>query len=194
MSRSKITTTTTTVGNDPGGVLFSLIQGEQQEFQVTLGFLSALSGYIFEAVLMEALNISGNSAIPTVLMPAGINTTLVVRVPLERGTWAAATAYSAEDVVLYNTIYYKKASGTSVINATIPTSDTTWEIYVPNKINIQFPAGLIAAWSVKPTVEAPVHGYFEVRVTEPAGGIYQRTWKPLRGIIEITFSPTDLVP
>ena len=195
MARSKILNTTEDLQSDSGAVLWSLVRGEQLEFSVTLNFLTNADGYTYEAVVMEADNVQGSETIPIAVKGGGVNTTLTVRVPPEQGTWNAGTAYDREDVVLYSSQYYKLSSGTARVNATPPSSDPFWEVYVPNKVYIQFPATLSVtpAWSETPTTRAPIYGFFELRVTEPAGGVYQRTWKPMRGVVELLFSPTDLV-
>lgn len=198
MARSSLLETSLDVNTDDGSVLLSIVQGEQLEYPVTLSFLTnAGAGYTYEAVIIEALNVSGSDAVPTVARPGGVLTTLVVRVPTERGDWNGATAYNREDVVLYSLVYYKLRSGTARVNATPPSSDTTyWEEYLPNKVFIQFEKTLTLTptWAVLPTIVAPVYGYFELRVAEPAGGVYPRTWKPLRGLVCFEYSPTQIVP
>ena len=203
MARSKIGVITTDLQSDSGSVLWSLVQGEALEFPVTLSFITNAYGYIYEAVIIEGLNISGNDEAPSVARPGGAAIPpLVVRVPLERGTWAGATAYTREDVVLYSGTYYKlsNTSASTRTSGTIPPSDPVingvgWAVYVPNKVNIQFPELLTVtpAWTVQPTATAGVYGFFELRVTEPAGGIFTRTWKPMRGLVKILYSPTALV-
>lgn len=63
MARSKITNQSIQLQNDNGAVLWSFIDGEQQEFPVTLKFLTNIDGYNFEAVLIEGLN-TGNGRVP----------------------------------------------------------------------------------------------------------------------------------
>lgn len=172
----------------------SFIQGEQVEYPVTLNFIANVGiGYTYEAVLMEALNVSGDDGTPTMARPAGVNTTLTVRVPPYEGNWTAPTAYDREDVIIYNSIYYKLYSGTARVNATPPPDDPLWEVWVPNKIYIQFPSTLSSTWSIQPTIVSSVKGFFELSITEPAGGVYTRTFKHLRGIIEFLYSPTKIV-
>jgi hypothetical protein len=198
MARSKITETSVDLQADSGSVLWSLIQGEALEFPVTLNFLTnAGAGYEYEAVIMEALNVSGDTSVPEVVRPSGVNTTLNVRVPFERGDWNAANAYSREDVIYYNLVYYKLAVGANRVSSTVPSSDVGfWEPYVPNKIYIQFPATLSAApaWAVQPNIAQDVYGFFELSVQEPAGGVFRRTWKPMRGLVKLGYSPTLAVP
>jgi len=276
MARSQLSAVSTDISSDDGSVLWSLVQGEQLEYPVTLNFLTNAYGYTYEAVVMEAFNISGIADMPTQARPNGINTTLTVRVPIERGVYAAGTTYAREDVVEYpasSNVYYKSKVGSNTGNT--PATDTTfWAVYVPNQVFIQFPetlsqvvpassiattsassaggvatinlasnmpqipavgttvvvAGVTptgfngtwtitaatassvsfanatagpqtiagtcvvnAGWVVQPSFTNSVYGYFELRVTEPAGGIYQKTWKPMRGIVEILYSPTKLV-
>ena len=197
MARSMITSTAVDLTSDTGGVLWSLVQGEQLEYPVTLSFITnAGAGYVYEAVVMEGLNVLGSTEHPTSARPGRVNTTLVVRVPTERGVWSAETSYSREDVVSYNALYYKLASGSSRVSATIPSSDSLWVEYIPNKIYVQFPSTLSKGgtpWAVQPTVVSNVYGFFELSVTEPGGGVFTRTWKPMRGLVELLYSPTDLV-
>ena len=202
MARSKIGVITTDLQSDSGSVLWSLVQGEALEFPITLSFLTNAYLYTYEAVVMEGLNVAGVDEPPTVIKPGGVATTLSYRVPQEKGTWASGTAYTREDVVLYSGTYYKlsNTSGSTRTNTTAPNLDPVlngigWAVYVPNKINIQFGElfTITPAWSVQPTAIAGVHGFFELRVTEPAGGIFQRTWKPMRGLVKVLFSPTAAV-
>lgn len=192
MARSKILNPTVDLQTDSGGVLWSLVQGEQQEFMINLTFLTNAYGYTYEAVVMEALNLV-DGEIPKLPKVGGINTTLTVRVPIEKGLWNPLTAYDREDVVSYSGLYYKLSSGTARVNASPPDSDSTWVLYVPNKVYIQFPSTLSSTWSPLPSAEFPAYGFFELAVTEPSGGVYQRTWKPMRGLVEILYSPTFLV-
>jgi hypothetical protein len=199
MARARITDTTTDLQTDSGSVLWSLIQGEQQEFEVTLNFLTnAYSGaYEFEASVIEAANTGlldedGLEVVPTTVEPGGVTDTLNVRVPVEMGAWSAAVAYSREEVVTYGDGYYKRLIGTDIVNAVPPSQSSDWASYIPNKVYLQFPKALSTDWAVQPKPGIPTHGFFELRVTEPASALYPRTWKPMRGMIEFLFSPTEL--
>ena len=193
MSRSKITQRTISVETDTGAVLFSLVQGEQIESTITLDFLTNVGGYEFEAVVMEALNVVGLDAVPVVARPGGVNTPLNVRVPPYTGAWNGASSYNKDDVTLYAGIYYKLISGVSRVNATIPSGDGLWEVYIPNKIYVQWPSTMASDWAVAPTPEVPVQGFFELSVREPSGVTFRRLWKVIRGMVEISYSPTYLV-
>lgn len=200
MARSTITAATEDLQSDSGAVLFSIVQGEQLEFPITLDFLvNASVGYTYEAVVMEGLNVLGATEPPVSARPAGINTTLTVWTPNFLSAWNPVTAYNRDDLVTYNGLYYILTNGTAYVSATSPNLDTPrWSEYVPNKVYVRFPSTLStvgSGWNATaiPTTETKVYGFFELRVTEPSGGRYQKTWKPMRGIIEFLYSPTELV-
>lgn len=195
MARSKINDIGQDLIDDGGSVLFSFVKGEQLEYPITLAFASnVLTGFTYEAVVVEGDNIAGQLEKPTNIKTAGVQTTLVVRVPVYKGVWDAPTAYNMEDIVFYNSKYYRLFSGVARVNITPPNLDSTWVETTLNKIYVQFPASLASTWTVAPQVGAPVYGFFELRVTEPNNSIFRRTWKPVRGMVEILFSPTDIVP
>jgi hypothetical protein len=198
MARSKLTNVSNDLITDIGGVLWSLIKAEQLEFPVTLSFLENASlGYTYEAVVIEALNVSGQTREqkPTAIKPDGVQTVLPLRIPTYRGNWDAAQAYNREELVLYSGKYYKLKSGVARTSAVLPSLDTAfWVETLANKIYIQYPSTLGSTWAVSPVGDSPVYGFFELRVTEPADAVYRRTWKPIRGMVEILFSPTELVP
>ena len=191
MARSAITAISSDLQTDAGSVLWSFIQGEQLEFPITLSFLSAVNSYTYEAVVVEADNINGDNSVPSSIKVGGHATQLNVRIPPYIGTWVNSILYYREDVVLYNGVYYKAATAVNLAEAA-PDTNAKWAVYVPNKVYIQFPLSLSIDWVVQPTVTSSVYGFFELRVTEPDGGIYTRTWKPVRGIVDIKFSPTAI--
>jgi hypothetical protein len=126
-------------------------------------------------------------------MPSGIHTTLTVRRPTYLGTWDPNAAYNKEEIVLHNTIYYKLLGGVARMFPTVPSADPLWEVTTLNTVYIQFPSTLAGTWSVQAAVGKPVYGFIELRVTEPTDPVFTRTWKPVRGLVEILFSPTDVV-
>lgn len=195
MARSKITAVGQDLIDDSGSVLFSFIKGEQLEFPVDLEFVSgAPTGYTFEAVVVEGANEEGQTEAPGNVESGGIQTNLTVRVPVYRGVWAAATAYDIEDVVLYSGKYYRSVGGIALVDATPPDTSQYWRETAINRVYVQFLKNLAASWNIAPAVGFPVYGFFELRVTEPDNGVFQRTWKPVRGLVQILFSPTDIVP
>ena len=195
MARSKITETKDDVIEDSGSVLWSFVRGEQLEFPITLNFVrNVTAGYTYEAVVVEADNIPGNEAIPTNIKAGGVQTKLTVRVPVDRGTWEPVQAYNREEIVLHNGQYYKLAYGAARVSSVSPDLDSAWEIADLREVYLQFPKTLGAIWGVQPSVGAPVYGFFELRVTAPTDSIFQRTWKPVRGMVQLLFSPTEIVP
>jgi hypothetical protein len=197
MARSRLTNTTQDLIADSGAVLWSFVKGEQLEFPVSLNFVEDASvkltnNYVYEAVVVEAANILGQTERPVNIKDGGVQTRLFVRLPVFLGAWQSAAAYNKEDVVFYNNKYYKLAFGSGRVNATVPSSDSRWIETALNIIYLQFPATLAATWGVQPIVDAPVYGFFELRVTEPQDQIFTRTFKPVRGMVEILFSPTDV--
>jgi hypothetical protein len=194
MARSRLINPTNDVINDDGAILWSFVKGEQLEYPVTINFITnASAGYSYEAVVIEADNISQQSEAPVTVKPAGIQTTLPIRVPGLVGTWSSSSAYTQGEVVLYNGKYYELSTGIARINATTPDLDPLWSETTLNKVYIQFPSTLASTWGVPPAVNSPVYGFFELRITEPVNPVFRKTWKPIRGMVEILFSPTDVV-
>jgi hypothetical protein len=195
MARSPITDTSSDINTDSGAVLWSVVKGEQLEFPITMNFVTdATVGYQYEAVVVEALNVSNQTERPTAIKPSGVQTVLTVRVPTNRGTWQAVQAYNQEEVVLYNNIYYRLISGAARVSSTLPNVDPYWAETTLNKIYVQFMSSLGNGWSIQPTSISNTYGFFELRVTEVSNSIFARTWKPIRGMVEVLFSPTDIVP
>lgn len=197
MARSAITDISTDLIDDSGSVLWSIVRGEQLEYPVELKFIeTANAGYIYEAVVVEALNL-GDGEKPTTIRPSGAQSRLNVRTLVYRGLWEPAQAYNREEYVKYsNGKYYKLLGGVARTSSTTPDLDPLWEEYTPNTVYVQFPKTLSVSpsWTVGPDAETAVYGFFELRVTEPTDAIFTRTWKPVRGLVEVLFSPTDIVP
>jgi hypothetical protein len=180
-------------------VLWSIVQGERLEFPIVLDFLSnAALGFTFEAVIIEAENTGvidpeDPDAKPSTVQPSGVESALNVRVPTYRDVWVAGNAYTREEFVLHNTLYYKRRTGTGIIDATPPNTSADWIEFNPATVYLQFESSLSTTWAVQPKPGIPTHGFFELRVTEPNTVFFQRTWKPMRGMIEFLFSPTEVV-
>lgn len=195
MARARIVAPSNDLISDSGSVLWSFARGEQLEFPILMDFLEdATAGYVFEAVVVEALNVVNQEEKPVAIQPGGVETVLVLRLPNLIGTWSAVAAYNAEDVVLFETLYYKLLSGAGYVSAIEPDVNPLWELTTLNRAYVQFPNTLASTWNQQPNVDVPVYGYFELRVTEPSNPIFIKTWKPVRGLVELVFSPTDLVP
>lgn len=194
MARASLTAVSNDVITDDGSVLWSLVTGEQLEFPVTLNFVDDATqkpsnDYTYEAVVIEGLN-ELTSEVPTSIRPFGIQTRLVVRRPVYVGQWDQNGAYNKEEVVQYNGKYWRLLRGAGYIGTTTPDFDPLWVSTTLNKIFVQFPSTLGVDWQVKANVASSVYGFFELRVTEPPDQIFSRTWKPVRGVVELLFSPT----
>lgn len=201
MARSRLTDIRQNVTSDEGSVLWSIVKGEQLEFPITLEFLSdstlnpiAHENYRFEAVVVEAANFEEQSSRPTRIKPNGVQTRLFVRQPVFMGVWSQNIVYQKEHIVLFTGKYYKLAQGLAYSSSTPPDIDPNWILTALNIIYLQFPGVLGHNWEIQPSVNHPSYGFFELRVTEPVDLIFTRTFKPVRGMVEILFSPTDVVP
>jgi hypothetical protein len=191
MARSRLLDPTNDIITDSGDILFSFVKGEQLEFPITLNFVEDVTaGYTYEAVVVEGDNSESQLTRPVNVKTSGVTTVLNVRVPTNRGNWDAAQAYNREEIVLYSGKYYKLLTGVAYTNATPPLTSTSWIETTLNKVYLQFPKTLASTWTQQATVSTPVYGFFELRVTEPQDNIFIRTWKPVRGMVEILFSPT----
>lgn len=199
MARSVITNPTDDLISDGGAVLWSLVTGEQLEFPIILNFIEDASlketdNYTYEAVVIEADNIVDQPSKPVDIKADGVQTVLTVRLPVFIGVWDALEAYNKEDVVFYEGKYYRLLKGAARIYDLYPSLDSFWEETTLNKVFLQFPKTLGATWTQKATVTTPVYGFFELRVTEPTDIIFSSTWKPVRGMVQLLFSPTHEVP
>jgi hypothetical protein len=192
MARSKLTVIEDDLINDGGNVLWSFVKGEQLEFPITLSFITNASlGYTFEAVVIEAANEVEQQLKPIAIRTAGVQTPLDVVKPNTPTVYVPGNSYNFDDVVSFASKYYKCIK--SATTDTIPSAN--WLEINLNEIYIRFPGTLGSTWNIQPKVGYSVYGFFELSVTEPANfSGYKRTWKPVRGMVEILFSPTDVVP
>jgi hypothetical protein len=194
MARSLIGNTTTDLISDSGSVLWSFVEGEQLEFPISIEFINnILDGYEFECVVVEGLNVLGQEEPPEDIRPLGAQTVLNLRLPNYVGNWVANATYGIEEVVFYEGAYFKLLNG-PYADETTPDGDENWIEFNMNTLFIQFPMTLSLDWAVRPTANKPVYGFFELRVTEPNSSVFRKTWKPVRGLVKILFSPTHLVP
>lgn len=144
MARSRITSASQDLISDNGAVLASIVDGEQIQMEVTLNWLTNLTGYQIKVTVIEALN-TGDGKIPTAVQPSGV----IYQLP--------------------------------ILDATV--TDNTFKIV--------FPENLIDSWETEPSPDKPVYGYIELEVKDTGVGNLQQIWKPIRGLVEILYSPTD---
>lgn len=194
MARASLTSGTQKFIEDPDSILFNIVQGEQLVFPVQLDFLKDAAGLEFEAVVVEALNEPGQTSVPKAIKPSGKQDTLQVFQPVFKGEWQASTAYNTNELVTHSGNVYRLKMGLSRVSVTPPEADEQWEETSMNIVYVCFPKTLSLNWEQQPTVESSVYGYFELRVSEHRSHVFPQTWKPIRGPVEIAFSPTEIVP
>ena len=61
-----------------------------------------------------------------------------------------------------------------------------------NQFEIVVPDDLIDTWDTYPSPDAPVYGFVDLKVADNATGDNQKIWKPLRGVVEVRYSPTEV--
>lgn len=207
MARSKLTDIKQDLNTDSGSVLWSIVKGEQLEFPVTLNFIRnspiivnnilvhPANAFDFVTRVVEAENQLLQPSIPIAIRANGVIENLNIRIPTYYGDWNGQFAYSQESIVKYNDKYYRLLLGLNRVSSVTPDTDNYWEETVLNKVYLQFPKTVGNTWnpSVPPMVGYPLYGFFEMEVTEKYGNGFMRTWKPLRGVVELQFSPTAVV-
>jgi hypothetical protein len=62
-----------------------------------------------------------------------------------------------------------------------------------NEFKIVFPDTLCDTWGTQPTPDKPVYGFIGVEIADGGVGDQQQKWKPVRGLVEILYSPTEVV-
>jgi len=93
----------------------------------------------------------------------------------------------ADNVQSSGTIPATAASSPTVTTLTIIDSTPT-----DNKFEIVFPQTLIDNWDTYPIPDKPVYGFIDLEVTDTGVGTNQQIWKPLRGVVEVRYSPTEI--
>lgn len=71
---------------------------------------------------------------------------------------------------------------------TLTIIDTT---VTDNTFEIVFPSTLIDAWATTPEPDQPVYGYVGLEVADTGVGTSQQIWKPIRGLVEVRYSPSE---
>jgi len=82
------------------------------------------------------------------------------------------------------------AEDATVTVTTLPIIDTTPS---DNQFEIVFPATLVDSWDIQPTPDKPVYGYIGLEISDTGVGNLQQVWKPMRGLVEVRYSPTETV-
>ena len=81
------------------------------------------------------------------------------------------------------------ARSTPVVT-TLPIIDTE---PTDNIFDIVIPQDLIENWDTFPAPDKPIYGFIDLEIADTGVGNEQQIWKPLRGVIEVRYSPTEAV-
>jgi len=86
-------------------------------------------------------------------------------------------------------------SGTIPTNAIDTPTVTTLPIIdsdpTDNVFDIVIPQDLIANWDTYPIPDKPIYGFIDLEISDLGSGSAQQIWKPLRGVVEVRYSPTE---
>jgi hypothetical protein len=83
-----------------------------------------------------------------------------------------------------------------LIEATTPvitTLEVVDAITTDNVFKLVFPETLISTWSTAPLPNKPVYGFFGIEIADVGVGSAQQIWKPVRGLVEVLYSPTEAI-
>lgn len=67
--------------------------------------------------------------------------------------------------------------------------DMTISSAVGNSLTVTILKTLGSTWTVKPTPDDPVYGFFALQLEDPGAGAAQRVYVPIRGVIELRYNP-----
>ena len=159
MARGSIVDPVTSLIGDTGTVLYSVVNGEQLQQEVTIGWLTDLTGFNVHMNIVEGLN-DGVGSHPQQAKPGGFRMLLT-----------EANGYL------------------------LGVSDGD------NKFKFVIPFNLAETAAPKPQPAAPIFFFFDLEIGEPGTGDgdpigdfappAKQVWKPVRGLIEVLYSPTE---
>lgn len=150
MARSRINSRSKDLITDDGSVLVSVVEGEQIHVDITLNWITNLSGYTITVKVVEADSSNldyNNGELPTEEQVGGQITTL------------------------------------ELIDDDI--TDNTFKIVIPEN--------LIDSWVTQPLPEKPAYGWIGMEVRDGGTGKQAQVWKPMRGLVEVLYSPSESV-
>ena len=78
------------------------------------------------------------------------------------------------------------ASNPVVTTLPIIDSDAT-----DNAFEVVIPDDLSDSWTTPPSPGKPSYGFFGLEVADSGTGDNQQIWKPMRGLVEVRYSPTE---
>ena len=71
---------------------------------------------------------------------------------------------------------------------TLPIIDT---VVSDNQFDIVIPQTLIDTWATTPEPDKPIYGFIGLEIQDSGAGNAQQIWKPMRGLVEVLYSPTE---
>lgn len=77
----------------------------------------------------------------------------------------------------------------SGIITTLPIIDATVS---DNTFNIVIPENLVDSYTTQPLPNKPSYGWIGLEVADNATGNAKQIWKPMRGLVEILYSPSEV--
>jgi hypothetical protein len=83
-----------------------------------------------------------------------------------------------------------------LVEATTPiitTLEVIDAIPTDNVFKLVFPETLTSTWSTAPLPNKPVYGFFGIEIADAGVGSAQQIWKPVRGLVEVLYSPTEAI-
>jgi hypothetical protein len=101
--------------------------------------------------------------------------------------------------IIAKVIEGENVQGTGVLPAaaastpSITNLDILDTVSTDNSFEIVIPEDLISSWGTTPIPDKPVYGFIGLEIRDPGVGNEQMVWKPLRGLVEVRYSPTEVV-
>ena len=60
-----------------------------------------------------------------------------------------------------------------------------------NQFDIVIPSTIIDTWTTTPEPDQPIYGFIGLEIADTGTGNAQQIWKPMRGLLEVRYSPTE---
>ena len=60
-----------------------------------------------------------------------------------------------------------------------------------NQFDIVIPSTIIDTWATSPEPDQPIYGFIGLEIADTGTGNAQQVWKPMRGLLEVRYSPTE---
>ena len=60
-----------------------------------------------------------------------------------------------------------------------------------NQFDIVIPQDISSTWATTPEPDQPIYGFIGLEIADTGTGNAQQIWKPMRGLLEVRYSPTE---